>query len=152
MRPIVLSGVVALLALPIGAGCETAKDPNPLAESQPVEVKRSAITEGAPKPSNLHDLNRPSDVGERPGAARPPGVAAPSALAASRNPERLANKVVNRPAPSVPAAPPPVSAEAIAKQNQYLRKAKEQAPGIAALSAEEQEQRRGELKRQVLGE
>jgi hypothetical protein len=113
-----------------------AADPN---ASAPQPVGQGAFGQfEAPPPANL---------------VAPAGVTRAPILSASQHPGHLADKVVKKPSPSAQAAAAPaaVDPDVIRKQSAYLQQWEAMRPSVAGLPTAEQERRRADLKRQVMG-
>ena len=153
-RALTVSFVVASLASHVGCSPDRYDPP-------PTTTGQSALSAtGRPQGASTRVPKGPratpgSAMREVPVEAIPPGPTFPrpeAPVPASQHSAHFMNKSTQRPSAAVGAPPPPVTRDAIAKQRDYLGKWDQLRASIADLPKDEQEKRRADLKRSVLGE
>lgn len=131
------------------------------ATDAPTETRRAAVTSPSGSSPDLVGVSPPGPGGRRlvepltPNAqGKGSPVPPPRDRPASEHPGHFANKVVAKPArvASETAAPSAIPAAYRAKQDEYLRQWAALQPTLAGVPPEEQDARRAELKKSVLGD
>ncbi len=150
-----LSSMIGALVATGALGCNLVADPGSVAE--PTTTNKAAVTDVAAPRSGTRrsSVFRESDIktGPQPGTPAAQPIPRRAIVPASEHPGHFREKVVDKTAAQTPtSAPPAVPAAYVAKQRDYLARWDELRRTITGLPQEEQDARRAELKRTVLGE